>query len=290
MKKNLLKVAFFALFSTSLVLTSCKKEEDSQEETYLKDNTDVGNDNLASRLFDESDDLAEQAIENDLITIYGKLLPESNAPLLDKANCATISRVTTANAIDVTIDFGTSNCTCEDGKTRRGKIKVHQERPFHQAGKKRIVTYENYFVNDNELRGTRTVTFMGYNTAQQPYVTIEIPDGQMILANNAGTVTYITSRVRTHIEGFATGQLFNDDVFQITGTKTVTSPGGNQVTATIINPLIKKRTTECREIVSGSVKYVKTGKPDKIVDFGAGECDHIATITVGSRPPRTVSL
>ena len=77
-----------------------------------------------------------------------------------------------------------------------------------------------------------------------------------------------------------------DDEFYLTGTSTGTHCEGKSVTKTITEKLHIARS--CKHPLSGTIE-IKGDRGEKILDFGAGECDSEATIT-GEKGTKQVDL
>lgn len=88
--------------------------------------------------------------------------------------CATITFDTAASPKTLTIDFGTTDCLCGDGNYRRGKILVSWTGPYRDSGSVRTITFDQYFVNYNQLQGTKTVTNNGTNGSGHPTFTVTV--------------------------------------------------------------------------------------------------------------------
>ncbi len=74
---------------------------------------------------------------------------------------------------------------------------------------------------------------------------------------------------------------FTDDVFSITGQASGTLKRGDktyQWTAAITSPLIKKLT--CWWISQGTITISRNNTPIGVLDYGTGQCDRKATLTV----------
>ena len=193
--------------------------------------------------------------------------------------CATITHDSVSVPHIVTIDFGTSNCVGLDGRSRRGKVIVTYSGKYRDAGSTHTVTFDNFFVNDNQITGTRTVTNNGLNQAGNISFSIEI-NGSVILANGAGTCTHVSSRTREWVAGYATDDR-SDDAYLITGNASGTNSRGGNYTAEILTPL--RHENSCHNIVSGVIKFTPASKPARTIDFGNGTCDNQATVSAGSR-------
>ena len=272
-------LATLCVAATILTVYSCKKETAPTLDTT--DNTYIKNINFAAKAFDDTDPMAEEAYQSGEVTFQGMTLPSNSNelnPVMDKAGCATITR-DTVNRI-LTIDFGTVNCLCQDGKTRRGKITIQHSGPFMATGTTRTFNYTNYFINDNQITGSRVVTNMGLNANNQLYFQIVV-QGAVIMANGNGTLTYSAQRTRTWIAGAGT-PIKTDNVHEITGSSSGTFPNGETFTANITSPLIKKFEIGCREVVKGIWVMNRSTRPTKTIDYGNGTCDNEATVTVGN--------
>ena len=201
------------------------------------------------------------------------------------SGCATVTLDTVAIPHTCLIDFGTSNCLCTDGKYRRGQINVSFTGRYRDAGTVITITRGNtgtgtdYFVNNNQVIGTHTATNMGTNGTGNIYYTIDVT-GSVVLANSAGTISWTSHREREWLEGSGTAS-FSDDVYSITGSGSGVSANGTNVTITITSPLIRKLEPGCRaHFVQGTVEVAPGSLAVRILDFGNGACDNLATVTV----------
>jgi hypothetical protein len=67
----------------------------------------------------------------------------------------------------------------------------------------------------------------------------------------------------------------------IEGVSSSSNSNGRSVTRVITNPL--RRELSCHHFVSGTVEITPSERPQRILDYGDGTCDNIATITIGDR-------
>jgi hypothetical protein len=183
----------------------------------------------------------------------------------------------TANSVKtVTVDYGNTNCDCNDGKRRRGKIVTTFTGQYMAPGTVISHTPVDYYVNDIRFDGTKTVTNMGLNTNGQPYFNVQI-DGTA--TNTDGVVlTYTSTRVRTWVLGYTTLANRYDDEFNITGTATGTFSNGGGYSALTTSPIHVK--FGCGLPVSGTLEITPQNKPVRTVDYGQGNCDSQFTVTV----------
>lgn len=259
-----------------LILNACDKETPAitnEEEMNL-----ASDEAFSDKLFNDVKDIMDEAM--------GGGLKSTELDTIFMGPCVLKTIDTIGFPHTVTIDFGETNCLCRDGKWRRGKIIAHFTGRYRQVGTVITHTFENYFVNDNQLLGTKIVTNQGYNSSQNMTWTISL-NGQVIKANNGGTITRVAERMREWIEGDETPFRKWDDVYLLTGTSTISREDGSTQISTITTALKKKM--NCHWIVSGVVEMERTGKPLKVLDYGDGVCDDLATVTVNGNT-RTIHL
>jgi hypothetical protein len=132
-------------------------------------------------------------------------------------------------------------------------------------------------VNNNQVLGTKTITNKGRNTSNNLYWTIDVA-GQIIKANNGGTITWNSNTVLEWLSGESTPGVWWDDVYQLTGSENGTGADGKNYTVTIITPLKKK--LNCKWLESGTMEILPQGSSLITLDFGSGTCDNQATATM----------
>jgi hypothetical protein len=266
------KIILFSL-GISLVLSACGKFR------YDKDQSAEVNRKVESA-FDEMTNISDQAITGNMV--YYKnggviVTHPGDKPVQLKTACNVIITIDTTGSVKtVTVDYGSSNCDCNDGKTRRGKIVTTFTGPYHAQGT--IITHTplDYYVNDIKIEGTKTVENMGLNTTGQPYFNVQI-DGVATLTTGE-TMTYTSTRVRTWTAGFNTLLNRFDDEYDITGTASGVFSSGGSYTANITAPVHIK--VGCGFPVSGTVEITPQSHPVRVLDYGTGTCDATFTVTV----------
>jgi hypothetical protein len=257
-----------AILGSAVMITSCNKEDDIQTE----DTTVIAkDDSFAESVFERVTDIADEAYN-----LSSGQLKSTEWNRIFLSACATVTLDTTVMPRVLTIDFGDTNSLCLDGRYRRGKILVTFNGRYRHPGTVITTGFDEYHVNDNKVDGSKVLTNMGFNDDGNMYYTIEIV-GVIYKANNGGTLSWNSSRVREWIQGFDT---FNpwDDIYLITGTADGIMPGGYTWEREIINPL--RVELACRFIVSGTVEIRPQDRPVRILDYGNGDCDNIATVIV----------
>lgn len=277
--KHSLLIAAFAITAFS----SCKKTNDnpvtSEQDITIQSSKDQS---VTDYLMEDANDvLNEAASDNNLM---GGRVTNTNS-INNTLSCATVT-VTPASGFPktLTIDFGTAGCTSTNGILRRGKIFVTITDSLRRTGSVATMTFENYYVQGYKKEGTITWT----NTTVPPQrswqrnVTngkITAPDGRFWL--HSGT------RNITQSEGNATPRILADDVFEITGSSTVTNSNNVSRTATILTSLRKK--VICANIDRGSIQFAGPNHT-VVLNYGDGTCDRQATISVNGGAPINILL
>ena len=257
----------------ALSLTSCLKNR------LKKDQSALVNYKIETA-FDEMTNISDQAITGNMVYYKsGQIIvakPGQNIAF-EKADCNVIITIdTTSSPKSVTVDYGSSNCTCNDGKTRRGKIVTTFTGQYIAPGTIITHTPVDYYVNDIKYEGTKTVQNMGLNSNNQPYFNVQI-DGPATLESGE-VVNYTSTRVRTWTTGFNTLLNRFDDEYDITGTSEATFSSGEGYTGNTTSPIHIK--VGCGFPVSGTLDITPTGKPVRQINYGDGTCDYSFTVTV----------
>ena len=266
--KNLLIISLVAISLTSCLKNRLKKDQSAL--TNYKIET----------AFDEMTNISDQAITGNMVYYKnGQVIvakPGQNIAL-EKTDCNVIITVdTTSSPKSVTVDYGSSNCTCNDGKTRRGKIITTFTGQYIAPGTIITHTPVDYYVNDVKFEGTKTVQNMGTNANGQPYFNVQI-DGTATLETGE-VVDYTSTRVRTWTTGFNTLLNRFDDEYDITGTCEGSFSSGEGYSGNTTSPIHIK--VGCGFPVSGTLDITPTGKPVRQINYGDGTCDYSFTVTV----------
>lgn len=262
----------FLLSSLLLLNVACNKEDDAKNADSVENSMqDIA---VAMNGTMEMDAIAEMSLEGDPNMKTGGLL-----------SCATFSIDTTGSQNIITLDFGTNNCQGDDGVFRKGVLKItFEDNPFDQ-GSIHTISAINYGSNNYVYNGTRSVTYQGFNSDNNPYstlsstLTIDKP-------NNGGTIKWNSQRTRTWVEGFGNFNPF-DNEFAITGTANGTTANNIAFNLNIAQALLVK--ANCNNIVAGELTISSPNFNTRTLNYGNGTCDNQATISVNGSS-RVISL
>jgi hypothetical protein len=252
----------------TLAFTSCKKED-------VKSDSDVQaaeNNSMAESNYNDAGSLVDMSYTAGTNMSFRETNEEGML-----SSCVTVTVDTVSSPRVITLDFGASNCMCIDGRNRRGKIIATYTGKYRDAGTVVNISFDNYFVNDNQIKGTHKTTNMGYNAAQHLVHKVEV-NGQIVKANNGGTITWVSTREREWVAGANTPINILDDTYSITGNASGTNADGTSYTINITQALVRKM--NCFWFESGKLDVTPSGRLVRTLDYGTSGCDNKATVTI----------
>ncbi len=269
------------IFALAIGIVSCNKDN-----TDTDDLNAVYNNAASETAYNDVASMGDESvIDEDLTSFKMDDAEKISAP------CAIVTRGDT-NAMPnvVTIDFGTSNCLCNDGKYRRGKIIINCPPPSaaRDSGALFHHEFQDFYVNDNKVLGYIDVTNFGLSPNGFNHFKWDIVGG-LELANGVGTTAWESHQVIAFLAGFNTPNTRLDDKIGIHGGSSGTTQTGETYTAEIdsLLPLIRKFEIGCRKHFFAGTAYVTPqNKPTRTINYGAMTpelCDDIATVTVNGQ-------
>jgi len=274
--KQYLVIGTLAVALAGVIFAGCKK---SNTTTVSTDTTAAQDDANASFAIQDTKNVADGAAKG-----------QASERIM--SGCETIRRIlpdTNIGGLDSAIDifFGNTDCTCLDGRTRRGHIIVYWPVAQHYIdnGATLNMTFVNYYINDIGISGSRTITNTGTNLvgSQSWKITANLT---LVYPNGGGTATWTCNHT------CALTQSNNVYYFSVTGSANGTSRKGATYTITITSPLylqvpywlIKTNPNPtCVDIESGQLTANVSTFPYPIyVTFGTalGTCSNTATATI----------
>ena len=274
--KFFLKTSLMAIFCIALAVTSCSDDEtltdNETEEAEMAELASVGE--------NESDDVLEMLDEAEM-SFAGDEAGRVNGW---DYPCATLTNNTETNVL--TIDFGTG-CVGPRGRERSGKIIIAYSGEINDGISNRIITFENYVVNNKAVTGSIELRDITVNedgtissTKKLVGLTITFPNGRF--------VRYTGSRMRLWKEGVRDGDPSNN-VFEITGSVEGVWSTGGTFTHAIVEPIISDWSCAAEggfARVSGVVEIERLRgfvKRKRIIRYGDGTCDNRITVIIGTR-------
>jgi hypothetical protein len=270
MKKHFFRLMVLTSI-VALTLSACRKNEEADNDTT------AGEANAeAERVYDDVDrSISEAACMSKYLDNTGGNIINTTCPTItiDHPDSTTWPKT-------VTIDFGSTNCTGWGNIPRRGKIISVFTGKFRSPGTVITTTFDNYYVNDNHVEGTKTITNLGTNGAGNLYYSVVVSNAK-ITRTDGSFMTWNSTRTREWTQGSNTIGNTTDDVFLITGSGSGTNFAGNAFAVNITSPLQVQR--GCKWIESGVIEITPANKPMRTIDFGNGQCDNQATMTIKNK-------
>ncbi len=196
--------------------------------------------------------------------------------------CAVLTHDTLSMPRQMVIDFGNTNCMCNDGRTRRGRILVrYTGEHFSDSGSVVTFNFENYFVNGVQIMGEQTVNHMGLNLLDQPYYTQTVA-GKYLRADTSfkDTVRFNADRIITMTAGNKT-PMWLDDTYEMTGSANGRGMNNEYFAMNITTPL--QRSVDCRYIKGGTEDLQPQSKALRLLHYGEGECDNKISVEINGK-------
>lgn len=269
--KLMLCLSTVAITLSVFVFTAaCHKTSTSTNE----DTTPATDYSVAEKTFNDVQTVSDQAA-----TVNGNMAFRTTATT--GSGCATVTHSFNGTDSVLTIDFGSTDCLCHDGSYRRGQIIVTYTGHYADSGSVHNITFNNFFHNDNQVTGTKTVTNMGHNSSGQIYFDVTI--NCSIIKANGETHTANWNRVRTWVtQG-------TPNVYQITGSGTLVRPNGKTVSINITTPLVVA--SGCRWIEAGTLVYTLPNGLNRTLNYGnTPVCDDLAQLTLPNGTTQNITL
>lgn len=254
-KNNFVLLIFLTVF-----MISCSKD-DSENTPPSLNNAEIKNIILAESFTEDLNKILE--FDHNIFT--GKKTEKSN-------NCF----LRTSFSIDandgVILDYG-SGCTVF-GKKLSGKLKIKYI-PVG-LGYSKEVTFENFTINNNEIKGTLFSEKGLMNERNNPYINFNFDFS--IKFSSGEVVSRKGSWSKEKTEGVYTLLNLYDDLYETTGSWESISLNGLKRSLKIIKPLTRTSSVSCAFITKGTIEFKRAGFIYTL-DFGNGDCDDVFTIT-----------
>jgi hypothetical protein len=259
-----------------LLTQSCSK--DNTGTLTSNDLTAAQDDAYASAL--------EQDVDNTVISNVTSLDANSYSPVGMKStdgdgSCVniTVSHPDSTHFPKViTLDYGDGCTTIFNGDTitRKGQIVITLTNRWFVAGAQQIVTFNNFFINDVQIEGTKTITNKGLNNKNHLEMEFQLENGKITFNDTA----YIT-RNADHIWEWIRSWNPLTDTISITGSANGINVKGQNYERLITSPLILVHCPEYHwrwVIVAGTVQITNSETGVTTLDYSSSGCDGTVVI------------
>jgi hypothetical protein len=260
---------FLAAAALCITINSCKKSATDSDLSTVQDEAQANNEsNYVGNVADAGADNQNQGAPRS---------SEGGSQIVLPA-CATVTLTlppdTSTQPRTLTINFGTTGCTCYDGKVRTGEVIVTWTGRYRDSGTV-IHTYtSNYAVNGNAHKINKVVTNVGRVNG---LYTFDITDADTVVTGT-GTIYWNSTRTRTWTSGYNYPLLWWLTQYSITGTASGVDRKGVSFTAAITSPILVN--FSCIYVIDGGSYYVQpAGKAERTISFING-CSGQASCTI----------
>ena len=266
MKKTKISLFILGIFAISFSFTSCEKD------TF---------ENLSNNLTTPTDYTSLLGIidlnEIDDATSDGALKSVSD---LDYIPCfeVTVHENENGEFWPRSWTFSYTNEDCVDcfGNTKLGSVHVLLTDFWKKEGSSRTITFEDFSINGNKREGIRTILNTGFNDLQNLTFERSFLDASYSRADTA-TMSWESNRNVEMIAGYETF-VAADDEYMVSGGASGINFEGKSFTVSITDQLYYKKCVLYP--VSGSITIEVEGESSIDINYGNGECDKVADMTV----------
>lgn len=262
------KLSLILTVLLAVVISSCSDDETNA--AGLVDELDLDSEAALESNYEDLDLITEAGME----TLDEEETGRSSADRDALISCAIVEKDTINKVI--TVDFG-DGCEDGNGRVRKGKITIEYNLKRLQPGAFRIVTLENFSIDDVQIEGKRTVTNTSLDLSDNPTFTVLLEGGKMTFPDET-TATREAARVRTWIRAANPLQ----DETTVEGSASGVRRDGIAYSMEILQAIVYKR--ECRFgrvfIPVSGTKQITSGDNVAIINYGDGDCDNEVTITL----------
>ena len=272
MKKMRSKLLMMLAAFGVLFLASCNED---QESPFSQNEEDIAN--TEAELDADFEDIDNITLESMETNVY------SSSPGARVAgrrhhvpDCAEVTH--NFEEMSITIDFG-DECELRNGKVLSGIIFItYTDRKF-MPGAIITTTLQDFYVDGKLIEGTRVVENISASLEDNPTFHITLTDGKVTLEDG----TFATREADKTVMWIRAENPLLDEFHVLEGS---TANGANfegvEYSINVVETIVYKNLCGDEFIkapVSG-VKQVIKGDKEYIIDFGDGECDTLATVTV----------
>jgi hypothetical protein len=276
------KIILFSVLMAFSFFINCSSNESIQESVAITSDDIVADADIDGAVDDVSNVAEDQYAVQQSLTLKTTQAVKSILPA-----CATVTTVVTNDTWTRTIDFGTAGCTLENGNLVKGKIIISSSKNFSELTKTITISFVNFYHNKKLIEGSRTITttVKASDLMATPHPVFTNSIDMTITFSDGKKYSRVGTRVRELVEGIDTKFVLEDNVYLVWGYHITTFPNGSKFTATIKTPLRFVMACKLTFPVSGTKNFLKTdkdgsNKKEGLIDFGKGDCDDLATITI----------
>jgi len=269
MNYTLKRISIFTCVTLSLLIISCTTTDESTDNAVNFSVEDTARAAKADAVIDGSLNIMENGIDENVEA--SRTFPNSLFP-----ECTQITLTSNGNGGTIVLDFGDA-CELNNGAIVSGIINLEYS-PILSGTRTITYSFENYVYNGNGVAGGGEIFRQIANANGNPQSTVN-ESIVVSFPNTPITATRNGLRIAEWVEGVDSGTWL-DNVYHITGNWNTTFTNGFQRTGEVTQTLVRK--LNCLFFVSGVLEITQENFTASI-DYGSGECDNQATITINGQ-------
>ncbi len=270
-------IIYSLILAIVIIAYSCDPENSDNEPTPESPSIEktlnaISNYIIVNKIFSDSFSEADKAAK------------DGDKQLEQNKNLKTTYPIITITPADLTtwpkqikVDYGINNILCGDGVNRRGIINLSTTGLYHEPGTEVAITFDGFYHNNHKVEGEMFVINTGRNDNNNLVYNVIITNGKITTPENK--ILYFTENTSRE---WAAGEetIFNvcDDNYFITGTQEGVSSDSLAYNLVVMQKL--DIIGCCKYIRAGLLKITIIGLPPFTVNYGEGECDANAIVTV----------
>lgn len=273
-------LGFLTTLVFALVIMSCEKDEATLSQEILDETT------FAENVFAQVSSDVEDAVPFEGVSSgrggfmgfgfgFGKCMTRTVATPEDADFPKTITIVYDGD------------CSCDfNDVIKKGTIIITLTGHPREEGSQRIVTFEDFSINGNEVKGTKTITYNGNGQ-----FTCVLEDGN-IVTKDGDVIIRESTKTKTLVEGGDTEER-SDDVYEVRGEINgvyIDGETGDELSYKKIITTPLSISKDCFWITSGVVETIIGESVATTVDFGDGTCDNLAIRTKAGEEPEEITM
>lgn len=272
-KLNLIAILVVSV-SLATFTTSCNSDEPNQASLTITAQDESQVSSISDDVVSNADDIVEQ-IEAGNYAAAPSASAAQKVPSPRNIDGVIVTYDKTGNEFPktITLDYGTTGLTGKRGNVFKGKIIIVITGRMTVSGSSRTYTFDNFSVNDNVVKGTKSVTFSGI-VSGKPTWAIVVKD--TVVRTDGKTVIWNATRTRTH-DNNGTPAIKADDTFSFVGDASGVNAAGVSYTIQITKPLV---ISVVWPVFIEGTTLLTSEKRTVVVDYGDGTKDMKATATV----------
>lgn len=258
-----------------LLLSSCHKDIDREREEKLP------------QLTEETYELANQEIEiNQLVEALNYNIDVMSLSVEQEARQTKAKPVCPEISIDfegeslfpntITVDFE-DGCKGKREHDISGIMRIASSSHWFEVNSTRTVSLENFEIDGVLVSGSQTITYDGMSNG---VLNFAISGNLRFTWSSGFWVDRHLESTRSYISGLLSNSTeLESYLIEASGTVTDVTSTGNTFEKVTQTPIVYN--SDCQYIVSGLVDVYKNDDLKFTLDYGDGECDRYATISIG---------